>query len=72
MDDEERSRTLQTIRERLGQRRTDMIFSIRYGFKLGMSAEQICTITKIDPWFINQIEQIVRREEELRSVALAA
>lgn len=72
MDAEERSRTLQTIRERLGQRRTDMIFSIRYGFKLGMSAENICSITKIDPWFINQIEQIVRREEELRSVALAA
>jgi carbamoyl-phosphate synthase large subunit len=72
MDADEKSRTLQIIRERLALRRTDMIFSIRYAFKLGMNAEQIFNITKIDPWFINQLEQLVRREEELRSVALAS
>ena len=70
MDADERSHTMTVIRERLGMRRPDMIFSIRYAMKLGMSAEQIADITKIDPWFLNQMEQIVRRETELRAAAV--
>jgi len=62
MTDTEKIRTLQIIKERLGQRRSDMIFSIRFAIKLGMSNAEINAITKIDPWFINQLEQIVRRE----------
>ncbi|HET9135557.1 MAG TPA: carbamoyl-phosphate synthase large subunit [Candidatus Kapabacteria bacterium] len=71
MTDTEKIRTLQIIKERLGQRRTDMIFSIRFAIKLGMSNAEIHAITKIDPWFINQLEQIVRREMELRMAAAA-
>jgi carbamoyl-phosphate synthase large subunit len=71
MDADEKMRTAQIIRERLGQRRPDMIFSIRYAFKLGISAEQICAATKIDPWFIDQLAQIVEREEQLRTAAAA-
>ncbi|MDP4220796.1 MAG: carbamoyl-phosphate synthase large subunit [Bacteroidota bacterium] len=69
MSDVEKIRTMEIIRERLGQRRSDMIFTIRYAMKLGMSREQIFDITKIDPWFLNQLEQIVRREGELRQAA---
>ena len=69
MSDGEKIRTLEIIRERLAQRRTDMIFSIRFAMKLGMTREQIFEITKIDPWFLNQLEQIVRREGELRRAA---
>ncbi|MEI8133444.1 MAG: carbamoyl-phosphate synthase large subunit [bacterium] len=72
MSDVEKIRTMEVIRERLGQRRTDMIFSIRYAMKLGMSRDQIFEITKIDPWFLNQMEQIVRREGELRKAAVYA
>ncbi len=72
MDDAERLRTLQIIRERLGLRRTDMIFSVRYAMKLGMSATEIFAATKIDPWFIDQLQQIVEREEELRLAAAAS
>ncbi len=71
MSEVEKIRTMEVIRERLSQRRTDMIFSIRYAFKLGMTREQIFDITKIDPWFLNQLEQIVRREGELRMAASA-
>jgi carbamoyl-phosphate synthase large subunit len=71
MDDEEKAHTFTTVRERLGVRRSDMIFSIRHAFKLGMTTEEIFEITKIDPWFLNQMEQIVRREMELRSAAKA-
>ncbi len=69
MDADERQHTMTVIRERLGQRRPDMIFSIRYAMRLGMPTAQIADITKIDPWFLNQMEQIVRREGELRLAA---
>ena len=69
MSDVEKIRTMEIVRERLGQRRSDMIFTIRYAMKLGMTREQIFDITKIDPWFLNQLEQIVRREGELRMAA---
>ena len=69
MSPEEKSYTKTIVIERLSQRRSDMIFSIRYAMKLGMSSESIFDITKIDPWFLNQMEQIVRMEEELRAAA---
>ncbi|HET6400172.1 MAG TPA: carbamoyl-phosphate synthase subunit L, partial [Candidatus Kapabacteria bacterium] len=59
------------VRERLGQRRSDMIFNIRYAFQLAMSLEEIYEATKIDPWFLDQVWQIVRREGELREAARA-
>jgi carbamoyl-phosphate synthase large subunit len=66
----EKIRTMEIVRERLGQRRSDMIFTIRYAMKLGMTRDQIFEVTKIDPWFLNQLEQIVRRENQLRVAAL--
>ncbi len=70
MSEVEKIRTMEIVRERLGQRRSDMIFTIRYAMKLGMTRDQIFDITKIDPWFLNQLEQIVRREGELRRAAV--
>jgi carbamoyl-phosphate synthase large subunit len=72
MSEEERGYTFEIIRERLGQRRSDMVFSIRYAMQLGMSVDEIHYVTGIDPWFLNQMEQIVRREEELREAAHAS
>jgi carbamoyl-phosphate synthase large subunit len=69
MSDAEKVYALNTIRERLSQRRSDMIFSIRVALLLGMSVEMIYEVTKIDPWFLNQLEQIVRHERELRRAA---
>jgi carbamoyl-phosphate synthase large subunit len=69
MSEVEKIRTMEIVRERLGQRRSDMIFTIRYAMKLGLTRDQIFEITKIDPWFLNQLEQIVRRESELRKAA---
>jgi carbamoyl-phosphate synthase large subunit len=46
-----------------------MIFNIRFAFQLGLSLDEIYEATKIDPWFLDQIWQIVRRERELREAA---
>jgi carbamoyl-phosphate synthase large subunit len=29
--------------------------------RLGMSAKDICEVTKFDPWFIAQLQQIIMR-----------
>jgi len=46
----------------------DRIFHIRYACKLGFSLEEVSSLSKIDPWFIQNIFEIVRFEDELRKV----
>jgi carbamoyl-phosphate synthase large subunit len=69
MTDAEKVHARQTIRERLAQRRSDNIFNLRVAIQLGMDRDTIHQITGVDPWFINQLEQIVEREAELREAA---
>ncbi len=42
----------------------DRMFYIKEGFKLGWSVERFYELTKIDPWFLNQISEIVEAEKE--------
>ncbi len=41
----------------------DRIFYIKYAFEIGMSIEEIYNSTKIDPWFLNNIKQLVDYEK---------
>lgn len=41
------------------------LYYIRYAMKQGMSAQRICELTNIDPWFIDQIAQLVEFEDVL-------
>jgi len=43
------------------------LYYIRYAFKMGWTLEQIHERTKIDPWFLDQIQQLVAFEDELLS-----
>lgn len=40
-------------------------FYIRYAFKMGWSVEQVHDATKIDPWFLDQLKQLVDFEDTL-------
>ncbi len=40
----------------------DRIFYLRYGFLAGFTIEKIFELTKIDPWFLHQIKQLVNEE----------
>ena len=40
-------------------------FYIRYAFKMGWSVEQVHDATKIDPWFLDQLAQLVAFEDTL-------
>ena len=46
----------------------ERIWHIRYAFKYGMTIEEIHSRTKIDPWFLYNIQELVRVEDELRKL----
>jgi carbamoyl-phosphate synthase large subunit len=45
------------------------LFYIAAAMQNGMSIDELYQLTKVDPWFLHQIKEIVDAEEELRSSA---
>src|SRR5262245_26672145 len=45
---------------------------LRFALESGMSVAEIQEMTAIDPWFLEQIEQVVKLDAELRSVTFHA
>jgi carbamoyl-phosphate synthase large subunit len=60
------------LRERLITPGPERHFYIRYALQSGMRPEQIAALTKIDPWFLEQMEQLVHMEGRLRAFSLAS
>ncbi len=60
-----RKLTRQQIAEKLGVPNEERIFYLRYALQKGFSLEQIFELTKIDPWFLQNIQEIVSLEQEL-------
>jgi len=60
--------TMDEIRQKLSTPNAERIFFIRYAFKAGMSVEEVRQLTAIDPWFLNNIRELVEIEEEIRRV----
>ena len=60
-DDEE-------IRSKLSRPNADRVWYLRYAILSGMSLQEIHTITAIDPWFLDQLHQIVELENQLRQI----
>ena len=53
------------IRQRLFEPNASRIFYIKYALQKGFSQKEICDLTKIDPWFIAHIAQILDCENSL-------
>ena len=47
----------------------ERIFWLGVAFREGYTVEEIFDLTKIDPWFLRNIEEIVEEESELREVS---
>jgi len=60
--------SLDDIRAKIAVPMADRVWYLRYAIKAGMTNEQIHEITSIDPWFIDELQQIVEVEDELRAV----
>ncbi len=65
--------TREQVAEKLAAPNVERLYYIRYAFKLGMTVGEIAGLSKIDPWFLEEIRQIVALEDELgRAGSLAA
>ena len=56
------------IISRLSTPRAERIFYVRYAIKAGMTTQQIHELCHIDPWFLDNLRQIVEEEELLRKL----
>src|ERR1700733_19741 len=58
------------LREKLATPRPDRIHWLLTAVERGLSAEEICELTKIDPWFIQQIEEIIAMNRRAAKVTV--
>ncbi len=58
------------IRQRLLKPYWDRTLQIRNAFKMGASVEEIADITKVDPWFLQQIRYMVTLENKTEGQSL--
>src|SRR5688572_12622665 len=69
---DERTTDRDTIENELGDPGPDRIFYVADAFRAGMSLGEIYELSHIDPWFLAQIEDLLRTEKEMGGQALDA
>jgi len=60
------------IEVELGKPVPDRMVVVADGFRAGMSVEEIAEITRMDPWFLREIEAIVKEEAAIASAGMPA
>ena len=60
------------LEKELGEPGPDRIWYVGDAFAMGLSVNEVFNLTKIDPWFLVQIEDIVKIELELETTKLQA
>jgi carbamoyl-phosphate synthase large subunit len=70
IDIEGRLPTLAEIEQKLVIPNSQRIFYLRYALLAGLSIEAIHELTRIDPWFLFQMNQIVELEQQIRSASV--
>ena len=60
----------ETVRERLDKPHWDNLLHVRHAFRYGASVEEVHDVTKIDPWFLYQIQDLAGIEDEIRERVL--
>jgi len=69
---DEKSTDRDEVVEEIGEAGPDRIWYVGDAFRLGMSLEEVHAETAIDPWFLAQIEDIVKTEGIVRNRTLAS
>ncbi len=62
---DERSADREFIETELADAGAERILYVADAMRIGMSLEEIQTLTRIDPWFLAQIEDLIRQEKAL-------
>ncbi len=68
----EKTQDREVLEKELGAPGPDRIWYVGDAFALGMTVQEVFDLTKIDPWFLRQIEDIVKIELELERSSLGA
>ena len=55
------------LEERLKWPRSDRLWTLGAAFRAGFTVSRLYELTGIDPWFLQHIEAIVKKEDEIRS-----
>ncbi len=55
------------IRAKLATPNAERVWYLRYALKSGMSVDQIYELTHIDPWFLDNLAELVEMEDRLRA-----
>jgi len=58
------------LREKLATPRPDRIHWLLVALERGLPAAEVCQLTKIDPWFIHQLEEIVTLSRRIAGVTV--
>jgi carbamoyl-phosphate synthase large subunit len=63
---DERSSDLEDIIQEIGEPGPDRIWYLADAFRMGMGLDEIYEETKVDPWFLEQIEELIAIENTLK------
>jgi carbamoyl-phosphate synthase large subunit len=58
-----------TLRDKLSQPCQGRIHYVRYALKMGWSVERIHELTQIDPWFLDNLLELVEAEKDISTAA---
>ena len=58
------------LRNELAEAGPDRIWYLADGFRSGMSIKEMFAVTKVDPWFLVQIKDLITTEDSLKTVQL--
>ena len=62
---DEKTTEREAIETELGEPAPERILYLADGFRIGMTLEEIHQLTRIDPWFLAQIEDLINEEKSL-------
>lgn len=63
---------LARLRRELKEPGPDRVFYIADAFRAGMTVDEVYALSKVDYWFLDQIEDIVRAEKEVAAAGLSS
>jgi carbamoyl-phosphate synthase large subunit len=68
--DGKQNRNIEDIMYKLEHPSWDRLFAIKDAMRMGVPVESIRKVTKIDRWFLNQIQELATLEQELKRYSL--
>jgi carbamoyl-phosphate synthase large subunit len=57
--------TVAAIRERIRRPDAERLWHVADGLRMGISVEELHALTKLDPWFLNQLKDLLTVEDQL-------